>query len=46
MKMFHIVFPSLCRRYMHNLPTDGALHTEPPIKEEQLDDYVPMSIGL
>ena len=33
------------RRYIHNLPTDGALHTEPPIKEEQLDDYVPMSMG-
>lgn len=32
-------------RYLHNLPTDGALHTEPPIKEEQLDDYVPMSMG-
>lgn len=34
------------RRYIHNLPTDGALHTEPPIKEEQLDDYVPMSMGM
>ncbi|XP_054719451.1 insulin receptor substrate 2-B-like [Uloborus diversus] len=26
-------------------PTDGALHTEPPIKEEQPDEYVPMSVG-
>ncbi|XP_071037518.1 insulin receptor substrate 1 isoform X1 [Parasteatoda tepidariorum] len=32
-------------RYIHCHPTDGALHTEPPIKEEQLDDYVPMSVG-
>ncbi|XP_035228178.1 insulin receptor substrate 1-B-like, partial [Stegodyphus dumicola] len=32
-------------RYCHSHPTDGALHTEPPIKEEQLDDYVPMSVG-
>ncbi|XP_055941228.1 insulin receptor substrate 1-like isoform X2 [Argiope bruennichi] len=32
-------------RYIHSHPTDGALHTEPPIKEEQLDEYMPMSIG-
>ncbi|KAG8197682.1 hypothetical protein JTE90_001606 [Oedothorax gibbosus] len=32
-------------RYSHSHPTDAALHTEPPIKEEQLDDYVPMSVG-
>lgn len=32
-------------RYIHSHPTDGALHTEPPIKEEQLDEYMPMSVG-
>ncbi|GIZ02525.1 insulin receptor substrate 1 [Caerostris extrusa] len=32
-------------RYVHCHPTDGALHTEPPIKEEQIDEYMPMSVG-
>lgn len=31
-------------RYSHSLPTEGAVHTEPPIKEEPPDDYLTMSV--